>query len=219
MSAYPRRVLVVEDESAQRLMYERAITRMGFSVGCADSTASARRLLEDPQWAVVVLDLNLAGESGMTLFEELRDQHPASSVVIATGYGTFEIATGAIRMDVVDFLSKPVSLADLELAIERAWSRHVLVRTPIAELVPPHRTHEGGAADESRVFRDRNSLNIEDVERDLIAEALRRCDNNRKSAALMLGISERKLYYRLSQFMPRPPGDAERRQPPPDRER
>lgn len=209
MNAYPRSVLVVEDESAQRLMYERAITRTGFSVKCADSGASARRLLDGSKWAIVVLDLNLAGESGMALFEELRDRCPASSVIIATGYGNFEIAKEAIRMDVVDFLSKPVSLADLERAIDRAWSRHVLVCTPIAELVAPHRSGDNGA-DESRAFRDRTSLNIEEVERDLIAEALRRTDNNRKSAALMLGISERKLYYRLSQFMPRSTPDAGR---------
>lgn len=201
MTLSPRRVLVIEDESAQRLMYDKALTRMGFGVVCADTPASARAALAKSEFAIVLLDLNLAGQSGMELFEEIREHYPHISVVIATGYGTLDAATQAIRMDAVDFLSKPVSLNDLEYAMERAWTRHQLVQTPIAELVAP----SGSEHDQTSIdsLRNRRSLNIEEAERDLISEALRRADDNRKAAARMLGISERKLYYRLSQFLPR----------------
>ena len=101
-------------------------------------------------------------------------------------------------MDAVDFLSKPVSLADLESAMERAWSRYQLVHAPISRLESQHPTEADPAYTES--LRTRRSLNIEQAERELIGEALRRSNDNRKAAALMLGISERKLYYRLSQF-------------------
>ena len=201
MTASPRRVLVIEDESAQRLMYEKALTRMGFGVVCVDSPASAMTALPKSDFAIVLLDLNLAGQSGMELFEDIRELYPHISVVIATGYGTLDAATQAIRMDAVDFLSKPVSLNDLEHALERAWSRHQIVQTPIAELIAPTTGEHDQASIDS--LRNRRSLNIEEAERDLISEALRRASDNRKAAARMLGISERKLYYRLSQFLPR----------------
>ncbi|MCA9272774.1 MAG: response regulator [Phycisphaerales bacterium] len=204
MTASSRRVLIIEDESSQRLMYERALARMGFGAACADTPLHAKAELASSDFAVVLLDLNLAGESGMTLFEEIRDLYPHISVVIATGYGTLDAATQAIRMDAIDFLSKPISLDELENAMERAWSRHQLVQTPIADLVAPKSDEYDQASIDS--LRRRRSLNIEDAERDLIIEALRRSNDNRKAAARMLGISERKLYYRLSQFLPRDNG-------------
>ncbi|MEQ9097096.1 MAG: response regulator [Phycisphaerales bacterium] len=190
-----RRILVVEDESAQRLMYEKALTRMGFGVTLAASISQARQALTEHSFAVVLLDLNLGGESGMDYFEELREAHPATSVVIATGYGTLDAASRAIRMDVVDFLSKPVALDDLEKAVERAWSRCKKVQAPVSSIQP------SALDDDAKAIASRRSLNIEQAERDLIFEALRRCQDNRKAAASMLGISERTLYYRLSLYM------------------
>ncbi len=201
MTPSPRRVLVIEDESSQRLMYEKALTRIGFGVVSAESIPSARAALAKSDFAVVLLDLNIAGESGMLLFEEIREEYPHISVIIATGYGTLDAATQAIRMDAVDFLSKPIALGDLEHAIERAWTRHNLVQAPIADLMTPTESELDQSSIDS--LRNRRSLNIEDAERDLISEALRRSNDNRKAAARMLGISERKLYYRLSQFLPR----------------
>ena len=191
-----RRILVIEDESAQRLMYDKALTRMGFGVTLAATIAQARQALAEQAFAVVLLDLNLGGESGMDYFEELREAHPSTSVVIATGYGTLDAASRAIRMDAVDFLSKPVALDELERGVERAWSRCLHVHAPVSTIQPDHMD------DDARAIASRRSLNIEQAERDLIFEALRRCDDNRMAAARMLGISERTLYYRLSQFMP-----------------
>jgi DNA-binding NtrC family response regulator len=191
-----RRILVIEDESAQRLMYEKALTRLGFGVTLAASVAQARQALTIESFAVVLLDLNLAGESGMDYFEELREAHPATSVVIATGNGTLDAASRAIRMDAVDFLSKPVALDELERGVERGWTRCKRVHAPVSTMEPET------TDDDARAIAGRRSLNIEQAEKQLILEALRRCDDNRKAAARMLGISERTLYYRLSQFMP-----------------
>ena len=205
MSETPKRVLIVEDESAQRLMYTRALAQMDFESICVGNSQEALATLDSDTIAIVLLDLNLSGEHGLDLFEQIREQYPAQSVVIATGYGTFEIAKLAIKMDLVDFLSKPVSLADLESALERAWSRYVLVQTPVANLVPPTTRGEEGpiSHEHDPTLAQRKILNIEAMERDHIMEALRRSEDNHKAAARMLGISERKLYYKLTQYQVR----------------
>ncbi len=201
MSKPTRSVLVVEDESAQRLMYSRALEQMEYEPVCVGTGDEARAALAAGPFAIALLDLNLSGEHGMDLFEEFRERFPAVSVVIATGYGTFDLAKQAIRMDAVDFLSKPVGLADLESALDRAWSRHVLVQTPVAQLLPPITDDEEGVFEKpDPAIAMRTSLNIELMERDLIMEALHRSEDNRKAAARMLGISERKLYYKLTQY-------------------
>ena len=131
--------------------------------------------------------------------------NPAISVVIATGHGTFEFARRSIHRDVVDFLTKPIPLSDLERALDRAWSRHVLVQTPVSKLLLPRVSNdavEEPPPDEAAPawLTTRKSLNIDVLERELIMEALRRSGDNRKMAADMLGMSERKLYYRLTQY-------------------
>jgi DNA-binding NtrC family response regulator len=205
MTVAPRRVLIVEDDSSQQLMYQRALRTMDFETVAASSAPEALRALAKDKFAIVILDLNLSGELSLDLFEEIRERYPAISVVIATGHGTFEFARRSIHRDVVDFLTKPIPLSDLERALDRAWSRHVLVQTPVSKLLLPRISNEAveeAAPDEAAPawLTTRKSLNIDVIERELIMEALRRSGDNRKMAADMLGMSERKLYYRLTQY-------------------
>lgn len=205
MTTAPRRVLVVEDDSSQQLMYQRALRTMDFETVAASTAPEALRALANGRFAIVILDLNLSGELSLDLFEDIRERYPAISVVIATGHGTFEFARRSIHRDVVDFLTKPIPLSDLERALDRAWSRHVLVQTPVSKLLLPRvsndATEETTLDEESPLWlTTRKSLNIDVLERELIMEALRRSGDNRKMAADMLGMSERKLYYRLTQY-------------------
>ncbi|MBX3374767.1 MAG: response regulator [Phycisphaeraceae bacterium] len=203
MTGRPKRVLVVEDESAQRLMYRRALASLGYDVECVDAGAGALASLDRAPAGVVILDLHLAGEHGMDLFETMRERHPAVSVVIATGHGSIDAMQRAIRLDVVDFLTKPVALGELESAVARAWDRHDLVEAPVgpdedAGDALHGAAASGGASIVDIVARARD-LDLHAMEMAAIREALRRCDNNRKAAADLLGISERTLYYRLAQ--------------------
>lgn len=190
-----RRVLVVEDESSQRLMYGRALRSFGFEAECVANGTDALSALTRSTIGVVVLDLHLGQEDGLDIFERIRDRFPATSVVIVTGHGSFESVRRAIRLDVVDFLTKPVPLEELERAMRRAWDRHELVETPIADLEPSI-----AAPGVGELVARAGDLNLEAIEQAAIREALRRAGDNRKEAADMLGISERTLYYRLSQY-------------------
>ncbi len=194
-STRPRRVLVVEDESSQRLMYSRALRSAGYDAECVATGTAAMAALARAKAGVVILDLNLGQEHGLDVFEAIREHHPAVSVVIVTGHGSLEAVQRAIRLDVVDFMSKPVALAELEVAVARAWERHELVETPVAELEPAR-----GIASVADLVAKAGDLNLEDIEQAAIREALRRANDNRKEAADLLGISERTLYYRLSQY-------------------
>ncbi len=71
---------------------------------------------------IVLLDLNLPGMTGMDFFRKLRDRWPITQVIILTGFGDLESAREAIRLDVVDFLTKPCHLGELEQALDRAAS-------------------------------------------------------------------------------------------------
>ena len=179
---------------------------MNFEAECVGTPEAAHLALSATLFAIVVLDLQLRDEVSLELFEEIRDRYPAVSVVIATGHGGFEVARRSIQMDVVDFLTKPIPLSELENRADRAghdaWRLSTL-QSP--RLLPPHveglaATAPYGQCGERSELLASRILNIEAIERELIMEALWRSGDNRKVAADMLGISERKLYYRLTQY-------------------
>lgn len=191
----PRHVLIVEDESVQRVMLTKSLPDMGYTCETAASGEEALRRLAEKPYTIVMLDLNLPGIQGMDLFDKIRENWPQSSVIILTGYGDFDSAKQAIRMDVVDFLTKPCPLGEIERALDHAYRRYLITNAEPSKLLP--RPAEPIPIDSPE---DREDLNLQLIERDTIIEALKRAEGNRNLAAKKLGISVRTLYYRLSQY-------------------
>ena len=191
----PRHVLVVEDESVQRTMLAKTLPDMGYTCDTAASGEEALRRLSESSYTIAMLDLNLPGIHGMDLFNQIRERWPQTSVIVLTGYGDLDSARQAIRLDVVDFLTKPCPLGEIERALEHAYQRYLVVNAEPSRLLPKPPEPSPIAPPEQR-----DDLNLQLIERDAIIEALKRAEGNRTVAAKSLGISVRTLYYRLSQY-------------------
>jgi DNA-binding NtrC family response regulator len=190
------RVLVVEDERRLREMLLRAIPDMGFTPVGAASGEEAMRLMEAEPFGMAILDLNLPGIGGLELFQEINKRWPRTQVVILTGFGDLDAAKKAIRMNVVDFLTKPCMLGDLEVALDRArqrtgQSQHSHQGKPALAMPPPEAPDEEGLS---------SAKTLQDHESTLILAALDRNNGNRTATAAELGISVRTLYYRLAEY-------------------
>jgi DNA-binding NtrC family response regulator len=199
------RVLVVEDEPRLRDLLLHAIPDMGFEALGARTAEEGLRFMEADPRGLIILDLNLPGMSGMEFFEVVRQKWPQTQVVVLTGFGDLSAAKQAIHLDVVDFLTKPCHLGDLERALDRARRR--LAPPDAAPVLPPLGPED--AADED-VPADQAALTAEgaaaqvrkldDIEREHILAALERNVGNRTATATELGISLRTLYYRLDEY-------------------
>jgi DNA-binding NtrC family response regulator len=130
-----REVLIVEDETRLREMLTRAVREMGFTPVGASTAEAALREAESRTFDILILDLNLPGMSGLDMLERLRQSQPDIQVIILTGFGDLDAARHAIRLDVVDFLTKPCALGTLEEALDRARRRRYKTTEP--ELVLP----------------------------------------------------------------------------------
>jgi DNA-binding NtrC family response regulator len=180
------RLLIIEDESRMRDLLIRACTGWGFESAGARNGEEALRLSEEDPFDVVVLDLNLPGIDGLEALKRLREKSPGIAAIVLTGFASIEAAKRAVHLDVVEFLTKPCHLGELERALDRALRRSVAevqMNTPSAEPV-----ESDGA------------LTLEEVERNHILQALRRHGGNRTAAAKELGISRRTLYYKLDDY-------------------
>ncbi len=183
-------VMIVEDEPRMRELLLRMLHELGY-VGRAFASAEAawRELAPSHEPTILLLDLNLPGESGLNLYEKARAAGKAAAAIVLTGFASVESAQQAIRLEAVDFLTKPCHLGELEGAIVRAEAR---LRAPGKAAAVPVEDPDGGAPAEGRT--------IEAMEHDHIVAALARHGGNRKAAADALGISLRTLYYRLKRY-------------------
>jgi FixJ family two-component response regulator len=126
MQPEPLTVYVVEDDAAVRdslaLMLGLAGLRTAFF---ADAEAFLAAWRAD--WAgCVVADLKLPGASGVELQAEMRRRGSALPFIIVTAHGDVAAARAAFRAEAVDFLEKPFEHAQLQAAIDHAFSRDSL---------------------------------------------------------------------------------------------
>ncbi len=181
------RVLIVEDEPRLRQLLAEEIPDMGFAATAARSAEEACRLMETDPHEIMLLDLQLPVMGGMDLFDQVRRQWPATQVIILTGFGDLNAAQRAIHLDVVDFLSKPCPLREVEIALDRARRRLGAAAPPTSETPATPPSVEAVAT-------------LEQTEREQILAALARNNGNRTAAARQLGISRRTLHYRLREY-------------------
>lgn len=201
-------VLLVDDEAKLRDVLVRSVRQLEFGCDGAPTAEEALRMMKDAPRDIAIVDLNLPGMSGMDLFAELRRKHPSTQVIVLTGFGDLDTAKEAIRLDVVDFLTKPCTLGDLEKALDRARRRLQDPDTkPFPELDHPEPPAEDTAAPaapaepaDTEPVEPEPGESLEDLERRAILAALERHGGHRRKAAAELGISLRKLYYCLSRY-------------------
>lgn len=193
------RVLVVEDEVRLRELMERVLPGWGFEVATARSAEEAMRLAEEDPPDIVILDLNLPGENGLSFFRRLRERWPNVQGIVQTGFGSVESAREAIHLDVVEFLTKPSSLGEMEKALDRALRR---ISTSLPVLTPPADGEDELPPDidvptDAPAGADKTLV---EVERQHILATLARNKGNRTATASALGISRRTLYYKIEEY-------------------
>lgn len=113
-------VLIVEDDDTLSAALLRALKRNGHAAVAAKSAAAALSQARAHAPDRIVLDLNLAGESGLNLIPQLLEINPACRIVVLTGYASITTAVDAIKLGAVQYLAKPVDVATLLAAFDHA---------------------------------------------------------------------------------------------------
>ena len=121
-----QKALVVDDESAIRVLVRTLLEKEGFEVSEAADAAMLRDLLAGEQPDVVLLDLKLPDADGLDLLPALKKTWPTSEVIVLTGHATIDAAVAATKAGAYDFQKKPFEPKALILCIERAIEHKVL---------------------------------------------------------------------------------------------
>ena len=121
-------ILLVDDEEGIRIALSRFLTRRGFQVKTAADGKTALELLALHSFQLMICDLRMPGMSGMEVTASAMARDATLAVIMLTG--TNEATTGAdvLRIGASDYLTKPIELAVLNAAIDRALERRMQLR-------------------------------------------------------------------------------------------
>jgi DNA-binding NtrC family response regulator len=115
------RVLIIEDEPAQRRILEEMVKRFGFEVMTAENGQKGLVILGGSQGSainLVVLDLMMPGMGGLEFLEKLEALRGDLPVIVQTSQGSIETVIKAMRAGADDFVVKPVAPERLRVSIQ-----------------------------------------------------------------------------------------------------
>ena len=118
-------ILVVDDQPDTAELLCALLRKRGFDATAVTSGQECLEHLRTHSAGVVVTDVQMPGMSGIELCATLRERYPDLLPIVITGQGDFEIA---IRAGAYDFITKPVKIDAVELAVSRALEYLTLER-------------------------------------------------------------------------------------------
>ncbi len=113
------RILVVEDDDAQRRLVVEILRASGYQVEGVGNAEAALEELSSRPVDLVLSDWKLPGMDGMSLLQHLRQEGVEVAFMMVTAYGTIAQAVEAVRSGADDYLPKPFERQALLLALER----------------------------------------------------------------------------------------------------
>ncbi len=124
-------ILVVDDENNIRLTIRLTLQHSGHTVQtAADGMEGLEKFGSGQEWDLVLLDQRMPGMEGLEVLREIRKRDPLARVVMATAFGTIDLAVEAMKVGATDFLRKPFTAETLRGAVKAAL-------TPPESLFPP----------------------------------------------------------------------------------
>ena len=112
-------LIIVDDERAIREACREVAQSLGFNTFVAESAEHAYRIMETHGADVVLLDLKLPGVGGLEALHQIKQRRPDAVVVMVTGYATVQSAVQAMKNGAYDYFTKPFSLDELRLLLDR----------------------------------------------------------------------------------------------------
>jgi DNA-binding NtrC family response regulator len=148
-------ILIVDDDEDAAALLRDLLRRCGLDVTAVSSGRQCLEQLRSHPADVVVTDVQMPGMSGTELCVTLRERHPDLLPIIVTGQGDLETAIAAIRAGAFDFLTKPLEIRAVEIAVSRAIEHLALKREVRRLRAEVHRdeTIDGIAGDSPAIHK------------------------------------------------------------------
>jgi CheY-like chemotaxis protein len=117
-----KKILAVDDDAFICDFYEKGLPKLGYEVFCAGSAAKARTHLTGQKPDLILMDIMMPGQDGISFTRELRSDPKTSDIpiIVASGLADAGTLNDALLFGAVDYLVKPIELDALKIKIDQA---------------------------------------------------------------------------------------------------
>lgn len=113
-------ILLVEDDEAALFGYTKYLQGCGYTIESATNIAAAKEYTALNVYDAILLDLKLPDGNTIDWISELRGSHEYTALIVITGSSDIPTAVKAIKQGADNFLTKPVQMDDLVVALEKS---------------------------------------------------------------------------------------------------
>ena len=118
------KILIVDDEKPIRSILCRYLEKAGYQCKAAEDTAAAKEMLASEPFDLLITDLMMPGESGLSLIQHAKKHHPNTGRVMITAMGSQDIAREIMEVGVYGYIVKPIARDIVLITVENAL-RHL----------------------------------------------------------------------------------------------
>jgi serine phosphatase RsbU (regulator of sigma subunit)/anti-anti-sigma regulatory factor len=122
----PALLIVDDDEAIRKLMVLALREELELEIEAVGSAREARERLTERCFAVVITDMRMPEEDGISLMQWAKESFPGPIWIVLTGHGTLDSAVSALQLGAFDFIAKPLSMATLRNSVRNALHQHRL---------------------------------------------------------------------------------------------
>jgi DNA-binding NtrC family response regulator len=184
--------IVVVDSEAEATALEKVLQQEGYEVVRATDGPAGVRLLEGFEADVVLAAIQVPGMDGLELLSQIKERRPEALVIVMAESDTAKSAVQAMKLGAESHVAKPVDVEELELVLERALEKKAL-REETRQL---RQRLDDALASRLRI----PGSSLADLEREAILQTLQAVAGSTTRAASLLGISPRKIQYKVKEY-------------------
>jgi len=125
-------ILLVDDEEDIRTVLQISISDMGYTVRTAENSEEALSVFRSDAPPLVLTDIKMPGMDGIELLRQIKRENPETEVLMITGHGDMDLAIKSLKYEATDFITKPINVDALEIALRRACDK-IKIRAKLKE--------------------------------------------------------------------------------------
>lgn len=119
-------VLLVDDEEDIREVLSISLSDMGYAVHLAANGEEALQAFHTTRPSIVLTDIKMPGIDGIELLKRIKQESPDTEVIMITGHGDMDLAIESLKRKASDFITKPINVDALELALKRVCEKVIM---------------------------------------------------------------------------------------------
>lgn len=118
-----KKLLLVDDEEGIRKVLDISLSDAGYQVFTAENGEEALEIFRRESPPIVLTDIKMPGMDGIELLKKIKTENSETEVIMITGHGDLELAIKSLKLQAIDFVTKPINDDVLEVALNRAHEK------------------------------------------------------------------------------------------------